>query len=80
MPPATLAALAGAAPKPLLLVLMDALFKRALLPAHASCSDRLTGIARFLLYVRGNWLRMPPLMLTRHLWHKAFVSPKHELV
>jgi len=80
VPPAALAALAGAAPKPLLLVLMDALFKRALLPAHASCSDRLTGIARFLLYVRGNWLRMPPLMLTRHLWHKAFVSPKHELV
>jgi hypothetical protein len=26
--------------------------------------------------VRGNWLRMPPLMLARHLFHKAFISPK----
>jgi len=79
VPPATLAALAGAAPNAVLLALMDALFQRALLPAHASCSDRLSGSARFLLYVRGNWLRMPPLMLTRHLWHKAFISPRHEL-
>jgi hypothetical protein len=28
------------------------------------------------LYVRGNWLRMPLLLLTRHLFHKAFVSPR----
>ncbi len=80
VPAATRAALGGAAPNGMLLAVMDALFKRALLPIHASCSDGLTASARFLLYVRGNWLRMPPLMLTRHLLHKAFVSPKHELV
>jgi hypothetical protein len=28
-----------------------------------------------MLYVRGNWLRMPPLLLSRHLFHKAFLSP-----
>lgn len=79
VPPGTLAAIAGAGPNAPLLALMDALFRRALLPAHASCSDRLSAGARFLLYIRGNWLRMPPFMLSRHLLHKAFVSPKHEL-
>lgn len=72
-------ALAGAAagrPNPALLALMDRLFLRALLPAHASCADTFSGAARHLLYIRGNWLRMPPLMLARHLFHKAFISPK----
>ena len=59
-----------------LLAVMDALFVRALAPPHASCSDRFTASARFALYVRGNWLRMPPLLLARHLIHKAFISPK----
>jgi hypothetical protein len=62
----------------LLLALMDQLFGRALLPRHASCSDRLTPVALGLLYIRGNWLRMPPLMLARHLFHKAFISPKND--
>lgn len=56
--------------------LMDALFCRALLPEHASCGDSFSGAARFLLYLRGNWLRMPPLLLARHLFHKAFLSPR----
>ena len=55
---------------------MDALFERALLPMHASCDDAFTASARFALYVRGNWLRMPPLMLARHLFHKAFLTKK----
>lgn len=67
-------------PNRLLLALMDSLFIRALLPNHASCSDLLTGTARSLLYVRANWLRMPPLLLARHLFHKAFISPKTEHV
>jgi hypothetical protein len=75
VPPAALAI--GRPPAPLL-ALMDQLFSRALLPDHASCADWLTGTARFALYIRGNWLRMPPLMLARHLFHKAFISPKHE--
>jgi hypothetical protein len=55
---------------------MDRLFGCALLPPHPSCDDRFSGPARFALYVRGNWLRMPPLLLARHLFHKAFISPR----
>ena len=76
VPAAVGAALGPAAPNAALLALMDALFLRALMPAHPSCSGPLSGLARRLLYVRGNWLRMPPLLLARHLFHKAFISPK----
>jgi len=61
-----------------MLTLMNGLYTRALMPIHPSCSDRLTGVARRMLFVRANWLRMPPLMLARHLFHKAFLSPKDE--
>jgi hypothetical protein len=70
------AALVSGRPPAPLLALMDALFSRALLPAHSSCADRYTGSALFLLYIRANWLRMPPLLLARHLFHKAFITPK----
>lgn len=53
--------------------LMDRLFSRALLPDHASTSDRWTPMARGLLYIRGHWLRMPPWLLTVHLARKALV-------
>ena len=76
LPPEALAAAAPGRPGALLLRLMDALYGRALLPAHASCGDAFTPTARFLLYIRANWLRMPPLLLARHLFHKAFLSPR----
>ena len=72
-------AAAAGRPAPALLALMDALFLRALLPPHPSCADRLTPLALGALYLRGNWLRMPPLMLARHLFHKAFVSPRERV-
>ena len=28
----------------------------------------------WLLFIRSHWVRMPPLMLVRHLLHKAFKS------
>ena len=77
VPPATLAAMAPDAPAPLLQAAMDALFTRALRPHHPSCRDAGSALADFLLYVRGNWLRMPPLRLARHLFHKAFLTPKN---
>jgi hypothetical protein len=76
VPAAVQAAVASARPNRPLLALMDRLFERALMPDHASCADRFSAAARFLLYVRGNWLRMPPLLLARHLLHKAFLSPR----
>lgn len=63
------------APTPVLLAVMDALLERALLPEHSSCGDSLTAVARQLLYLRGNWLRMPPWQLARHLLHKALLTP-----
>lgn len=63
-------------PGALLLRCMDMIYRRALLPDVASCSDALSDAARFCVYIRANWLRMPPLMLARHLFHKAFISPK----
>ena len=65
-------------PSRLALPLMDMLFLRALMPDHPSCSDRLSGTARWMLYIRANWLRMPPMLLARHLFHKAFITPKAE--
>jgi hypothetical protein len=49
---------------------MDTLFLRALRPAHATASDAWTPAARFLLYLRGHWLRMPPGKLALHLLRK----------
>ncbi|MFB9243772.1 nucleotidyltransferase domain-containing protein [Massilia antarctica] len=78
VPEAVLAAARPAGPRAPLLALMDSLFLRALLPNHRSCADCGSAAARFLLYIRGNWLRMPPLLLTRHLFHKAFISPRKD--
>ena len=65
-------------PSRLLEATMDALFMRALRPDHATCADFFTPAARWLLYVRSHWLRMPLPLLLRHLLHKAVVSPKAE--
>lgn len=50
---------------------MDALFLRALQPDHVSCSDRWTGTARWLLFVRSHWLKMPWYLLLPHLYRKT---------
>lgn len=79
VPQRVVEAMAPAAPAAPLLALMDGLFQRALGPQHPSCDDWLSPIARFFLYIRGNWLRMPPLLLARHLTRKAFVSKKQQV-
>lgn len=76
VPQATLEAANRSRPPAPLLAVMDALFMRSLLPPHPSCQGRLHGVVSFALYIRGNWLRMPPLLLARHLFHKAFLSPR----
>jgi hypothetical protein len=52
--------------------LMDALFLRALMPIHESCNDRWTGLARWLLFFRSHWLKMPFYLLVMHLTRKAY--------
>lgn len=48
----------------------DALFRRRLLARDAWGRQRRKA-TRFGFYLRGHLLRMPPLMLARHLWRKA---------
>lgn len=78
VPPEVVRASAAGGPGPLLRILMDAMFLRVLQPHHPSCFGRVGAAARFMLYVRGNWLRMPPFLLARHLFHKAFISPRDD--
>jgi len=63
-------------PSPLAARCFDALFGRALLPDHDSCDDPLTGTARWLLYVRAHYLRMPLHLLLPHLLRKSFIRPQ----
>lgn len=51
--------------------LLDPLYLRALQPPHPSASDAWTPLARWLLFVRAHWMRMPPGRLARHLAVKA---------
>ena len=53
--------------------LMFHLFSRALRPEHPTCDDLRTRIARFVLYVRAHYLRMPLHLLLPHLIRKAYV-------
>jgi hypothetical protein len=53
--------------------IMDFLFIRALMPNHDSCNDRWTGLARWLLFVRSHWLKMPVFLLVPHLLRKSLM-------
>lgn len=53
--------------------MLDFLFFRGLMPNHASCGDRWTGLARWLLFVRSHYLRMPLYLLIPHLSRKAWL-------
>lgn len=69
--PAAAAALQAAAPQPALLALMDAIWLRALRSPHRDAAPYGRAAALAALYLRGHWLRMPPLLLARHLTIKA---------
>jgi hypothetical protein len=54
------------------LLFMDFLLTRGLRPHHPSCDDAFSGFARWLLYVRAHYLRMPWHLLLPHLIRKAW--------
>jgi len=56
--------------------LMDLLFLRALQPYHHSCDRRYSGLARWLLFVRAHYIRMPLHLLIPHLIRKATKTKK----
>jgi len=57
---------------------MDLLFLRALEPYHHSCEIFGSSMARWLLFVRSHYLRMPLTLLIPHLWKKT-MKPKQQL-
>ena len=73
VPKATLEHSRRGAPPKLVVWLMDRLVPRALFPQHPDAPSRAVIFARFLLYVRSLWIRMPPLLLARHLAYKFYL-------
>lgn len=67
-------------PGAMALQIMDFCFLRAFQPNHSSCDTRGTAIARFALYVRSHYLRMPIYLLLPHLvrkfWMRYFSTQK----
>lgn len=59
------------------LSILDALFKRGLAPHHWRCDGSLSGGARWLLYLRSHYLRMPLNLLVPHLIRKALTKRAH---
>ncbi len=70
VPLQVLAASRKGAPLPLVRSLMDRLTPLALFPPDAPEPAAGTRFARWCMYVRSHWVRMPPFMLARHLAHK----------
>lgn len=73
IPPEVLQGLEDTAPAWPTRKLMDHLIDVALLPEHPDHPARWADLARWLIYVRAHWLRMPPLLLARHLSYKAWL-------
>ena len=71
IPAETVQQAAAGSPSPLVLLLMDWLVTSALTPP-TTAGDRLRfDVARFCLYVRSHWLRMPTVTLIMHLTRKS---------
>jgi hypothetical protein len=62
----------GAPPAPIVW-LMDRLVPLAIFPQHPDRPSVVVECARLLLYARSLWIRMPPLLLARHLLYKFYV-------
>jgi hypothetical protein len=73
IPPDVLQVLEDAAPPWPIRELMNRLIPLALLPGHPDHTSRWAAVARWLIYVRAHWLRMPPGLLAKHLSHKAWL-------
>lgn len=56
------------------LPLMDFLFLRVLACDHQTCRRRFTGLAKWLLFVRSHYIKMPLWLLIPHLIRKAIRS------
>jgi hypothetical protein len=66
---------AAGQPLPPVRAIMDYLVTCALVPPQGHQTQLAAETARWLLFVRSHWLRMPPLLLARHLLRKSFSRP-----
>lgn len=73
IPPHVLRELDDAAPFWPIRQLMNRLIPLAILPGHPDYPSLWASIARWLIYVRAHWMRMPAGLLTKHLSHKAWL-------
>lgn len=73
IPPVVLHELDQAAPVWPMRKMMHCLIHLAILPGHPDHPSMMAGLARWLIYVRAHWLRMPLDLLIKHLSHKAWL-------
>jgi hypothetical protein len=78
VPAAVTTEMAAQIPPPPLGWLMDRLVTAALVPGHPDRRQPVRDFALWLLYLRSHWLRMPPLLLARHLSTKAWMRWRGE--
>lgn len=76
-PPELRRPFAELAPKRLGHALTRWLLDTAIRPDHPALDTPLTGLARWLLYVRSHWLRMPWFQILPHLARKAWMRSRH---
>ncbi|MEA1050952.1 nucleotidyltransferase family protein [Lamprobacter modestohalophilus] len=62
----------SAAPSWLVQRAMGWIVPRAILPTHPDQSDPIAALARWAMYLRAHWLRMPPGLLFQHLARKTW--------
>lgn len=62
------------APPGVVLWMMQRLVPAALFPTHPEAGSRRAGLARWLLFVRSHWIRMPPWLLVWHLSYKFYLT------
>ena len=67
----TMARLADVCPPPMVIAVMDAMVPGALFPPGPTSSHIALQVARLGLLGRYQWMRMPPLMLARHILVKS---------
>jgi len=63
-------------PNPLALAVMNHAVPRAVMPSRMFPATAQVRLAQTLLLARSHWLKMPPLLLLRHLTRKAVVRRK----
>ena len=73
IPESVLSTVDEAKPRRLVRWLMDRLVTLAILPGHPDYRSPKAALARSLLYLRAHWMRMPPLLLARHLAYKGYL-------